>query len=442
MNLRFKSLFEKIKNIRKQILNLSLYLLASVITSIIAVIMNPFYAINLSPKDYAIIGYFTSFNMLVLPIMSFSLISYYTRNYFRIKDDDRHSVLDTLLVIQLFIGLIGLLISLIGFYVYIQIAKVNFPFFPFAILCFVPIFFSCFYNFLLLEKRMKGQAQSYFKIVLLNAILGTGFMVLFVVILKNGAIGRFWAVLIPAVVMGIYSFIRLLSKFKFDIKIFFDAIGFGWPITLSAILYYFLSGIDRAMLEQLNDTTTFGIYNVAIQITAYLYFFFAALLQTFEPDIYKSIAENNKKKLIRIVLGIMILNSIPTVLFIWLAHPVVSLLTAGKYVESATFAQILAFKNIAIASCFLVSDVIIGYGYPKVELINRTIGAILSIIMFKILIDKYGFYGAAWGQSFAFILMTGISVLFIVYKLLPSKKKKLRIFQFRKEKEFLNTGKQ
>lgn len=416
--IKFSFLIEEIKNLRKQIKNLSIYLLATIITSFVSVMINPFLAANLSPHDYAVIGYFTSFNTLILCIISFSFLSYYLRNYYKIREEERQAVLNTLLISQLLLGMIAMLFVFLGFYLYMDIVKVNFPFFPYVLLCFIPVYFSCFYNFLLVEKRMKRQALSYFKITLVNTISIALFAILFVVVLKKGAIGRFWSILVPTVGMGIFAFFKLISKFQFNWKILRDAVTFGWPISLSAVLYYFLSGIDRAMLEQLNDSTTFGIYNIAVQITAYLYVFYAAIVQTFEPDIYKSIAENNRKKLIKIVTGIIILNAIPTVLFILLAHPVVSILTYGRYTESTHFAQIMAIKNIPMAFCFLISNVIIGYGYPKVELINRAVGAILSVILFKFLINKYGFFGAAWGQSIALILMTMISALFVLYKFL------------------------
>lgn len=420
IHIEIKSVFYRIKNLRTQLKNLSLYLLATIITSSMGVLMNPFLAANLSPKDYAIIGYFTSFSALISFIISFSFLSYYSRNYYKIKEDERQLVLNTLITSQIFLGFASLLIVFLGFYFYMHIAKVNFPFFPFAILCFIPVFFNSFYNYLLVEKRMKRQALSYFTITILNTISIALFAILFVVILKKGAIGRFWSILIPAVGTGIFSIFKLVSKFQYNWKIFRDAVIFGWPISLSAVLYYFMSGIDIAMLEQLNDQTTLGIYNVAVQITSYLYIFYAAIAQTFEPDIYKTIADDNRKKLMQIVAGIVILSAIPTVLFIIFVHPIVSILTYGRYVASTQFAQILAVRTIPLAICFLSSNVIIGYGYPKVELMNRAIGAFLSVIMFKILINKFGFWGAAWGQSIALVLMTGISASFIIYKLLKA----------------------
>jgi len=421
--LEIKSIFSRIKNIISQLKNLSLYILAAIATSSIGVLMNPFLAANLSPNDYAIIGYFISFNSLISFIISFSFLTYYSKNYFLIKEDERQIVLNTLITFQVFLGFTTLLIVFVGFYFYMHIAKVNFTFFPFAILCFVSVFFNCFYNFLLVEKRMKRQALSYFKITILNTISIALFAILFVVILKKGAIGRFWSLLLPAVGMGIFSIFKLITKFQYNWKILRDAIVFGWPISLSAILYYFLSDIDRAMLEKLHDTTTFGFYNVAIQITSYLYIFYAAISQTFQPDIYQAIAENKRKKLLKIVTGIIVLNAVPVLLFILFAHPIINILTYGKYIESTDFAKILAIQTIPMSLSFLIGTVIVGFGYPKVELINRVIGASISILIYRFLIGKYGFYGAAWGHSIVLAMMASISAIFIIYKLLSSKRK-------------------
>jgi len=397
--------------------------MAAIVTSSISVLMNPFLAANLSPKDYAIIGYFTSFSSLISFIISFSFLTYYSNNYFKIKEDERQIVLNTLITAQVFLGFASLLFAFVGFYFYMHLAKVNFPFFPFAILCFIPVFFNCLYNFLLVEKRMKRQALSFFKITILNTILIALFAILFVVILKKGAIGRFWSLLLPAVGMGIFSIFKLISKFQYNWKILRDAIFFGWPISLSAILYYFLSGIDRAMLEKLHDTTTFGYYNVAIQITYYLFNFYAVIDQTFQPDIYQAIAENKRMKLLKIVSGIIVLNAVPVLLFILFANPIINILTYGKYIESTDFAKILAIQTIPMSFSFLISNVIVGFGYPKVELVNRIVGASMSILLYRFLIGKYGFYGAAWGHSIVLAMMASISAIFIIYKLLSSKRK-------------------
>ena len=75
-----------------------LYLSSSIFVAGLSIVINPFLANNLTPEDYAIIGYFTSFNVLILPVLNFSLISYYLRNYYIIPIERRQIVSDTILI--------------------------------------------------------------------------------------------------------------------------------------------------------------------------------------------------------------------------------------------------------------------------------------------------------------------------------------------------------
>jgi len=408
-----------IKNLNKfkqQGKNLSFYLLASIFTSLIGVLINPFMAANLSPDDYAILGYFTSFNLLVTPIINFSLISYYSKNYFLIQEGERQRVVDTLIIAQLLIGFILLFVVLTAFFVYMKIAEVSFQFFPYALLTFLPLFFNCFYSLYLVDLRMKREARKFFNIVLINGIVGAAVAILFVVVLKGGATGRLFATFLTAIPFSFFAVRKLFGSLRFDIHIVKQAISFGWPISLSAILMYFFTGIDRAFLERLGDSYTLGIYNVAAQLTGYLYIFYSAIIHTLDPDIYQAVAEGQKQKLKKIVVLIIILNAIPSLIFILLAEPVVSILTYGRYTASVPYAKILAIKNIPMSICFIISSLNIAYGYARVELVNRLFGAAAGIILFKILIGKYNFFGAAWVQSIAFSVMALIGILVLLYK--------------------------
>jgi len=181
------------------------------------------------------------------------------------------------------------------------------------------------------------------------------------------------------------------------------------------MLWYFLSGVDRVFLEKLNDTKSFALYNIGIGLSSYLAIIFTAVAQTFEPDIYKTIAENKIKKLTKIILGINAINALPVIIFMVLATPITHVLTGGRYTNAAEFARILSLKNISTGFYYSVITVIVGFGFTKAELGLRVLGAIISIIMFKFLISTYGFYGAAWGQVFSFLLMAAFGILFILY---------------------------
>jgi O-antigen/teichoic acid export membrane protein len=392
-----------------------LYLFSSVFTAVIGIIVNPFLAKNLSPDDYAIIGYFSSFNLIILPILNFSLISYYLRNYYRIPEERKQRVRDTILLALLVYGFIALIVLYISFYLYSRWSNVSFPFYPYALLTFVPIYLNNIFILFQVNCRLKREAGKYGKITIFSAIISTALAILLVVIYKYGATGRLLALLLASTVTAVYCFKQLFEKIQFDVSVIKEAFLFGWPLSLSAVLWYFFTGVDRAMLEKLNDSYTFGYYNVGIQIAGFFSVFYTAISQTFEPDIYKAIAENKRQKLAKIIVGIMALNALPNIIFVLFAPFIIGLLTYNRYTDASGFAQIMAIKNITVSFYYAFITVIIGYGYTKSELVIRVIGAMICFITFKLLIVRFGFYGAAWGQVLAFIILAVIGGGFLYY---------------------------
>jgi O-antigen/teichoic acid export membrane protein len=394
-----------------------LYLFSSLFPAAIGIAINPFLAKNLSPTDYAILGYFNSFSYIVLPILNFSLISYYLRNYYMIPEERRQIVSDTILLALLVYGFIALVVVCFTFYLYCQWCNVSFPFYPFALLTFAPIYMNNFLILFQVNCRLKREAGRYCKITIFNVLLTSLSAIILVVICKYGATGRLFATLLASLVIAVYCFKQLLGKLQFDFVVIKEAVRFGWPLSLSAMLWYFFSGIDRAMLEKFNDAYTFGFYNVGFQISRYFTVFYTAIERTFEPDIYKAIAENKKRKLMKILAGIISLNAIPNIVFILFAPFIIGLLTYNRYTGASGYAQVLALKNITLSLAYTSSVVIVGYGFTKSELVIRVVSALTCILMYKIMIAKFGFYGAAWGQVFAFMIMAAISFGFLYFKL-------------------------
>lgn len=402
--------------LKTQISNLSLYLLANIIASGIGVLINPFLAANLSPNDYAIIGYYISLNTLFLPLISFSLISFYTRKFFIAEKEELIKIKNTILTFQILAGLFSMFLIILFFNIYAKEVNLSLDVFPFLYLSISTIYFTNFFSFLLTEKRLLGKSKSFFNFTMIKLIVNTLSALLLVVFWKTGAEGRLSALLITSLISGGLALRNLNLKLYINKKILKEALLFSWPIFLSAILYFTFSGFDRLLLERLGDNKTLGIYNVAFQITAYLGIFGTAILQTFDPDIYKATAKKNIKKAMKVVGMIVGLVLIISIVFYVFATPIINILTFGKYLKSVPYAKILVFRNAATALAFASSGVIIGLGFPKVELANRIIGSIIAFFLFKHLINEYQFIGAAWGQTISLIMMSLVSIIFIVWK--------------------------
>lgn len=390
-----------------------IYLGSSVFATLINIAINPWMALNLSPDDYAKIGYFTSFQLLILPIISFNLVTFYIKNYYQIPEEKRIIVGDTILISSLIYGFFAMIVCYLLFYIYYLHSGVSFPFFPYAILSFVPVWLNGFLNFRLVQCRLTRDSKTFARITIFNALITTFFSVFLVVIFKYGAIGKLAATVICSCLIAILSWRKSFHKWQLDYPTIKQAFKFSYPLTLSGILWYFFSNFDRALLAPINDNNTLGIYNVGLQMAGMLTFFYTAIAQTFEPDIYKSIAEKNSRKMFKIIGGIFIINAIPNIIFIPFAPFIIGVLTSNRYIASSSFAEIFVLKNISMSLYYLMVMIVVGFGHTKQEFLIRLLGTFVSVIVLKILINKYLFYGAAWSQVFSFIILSSLLAFYL-----------------------------
>lgn len=396
--------------------NAGLYFLSSIFSAIIGVLLNPFLAMNLSEYDYAILGYYSSFNLLLIPLLHCCLITYYARQYYFVDSDRRETMGNTILIAINAIGLVSLALFLVIFYFISKKTNISIPFVPYAILTFVQLFISNNTTFYLTKLRIQRNAKRYAKLTISNCIVTSALVILLVIVLKIGALGKLMATLFATIIFAVYSFSKSLTKWEFDKVILKDSLKFGMPLTISALFWYFANGVDRALLEPLGDNRMLGIYSVAISIAAYMQILFTTLSSTFEPDIYQAMSQKNTKRTMMIILVIVSIVAIGNLLFIVCAPILVKLLTAGRYVNSVPFVQILALSNIVMACYYMIVKLLIGYGYVKAELGVRILGALFAFVTFKALIYKFEFYGAAWGQVCSFAILSIIGATYLLYK--------------------------
>lgn len=409
-----------LKTNTSRIKNLSLYLSASVISGVIGIVFNPFLAVNLSSLDYSIIGYFTSFNSLFTPILNFSLISYYVRRYFKIESDKRQLTIDTIISTLLLWGAISSGLIIVSFFVYCSLAKVELPFTPFALMSVAQLFFN---NFLLLYQvncRMKSEANRYFKITMSASLLTVLLSIILVIVFKFGAVGRMSAMLIASASIAFFVIKKTLSKFRLNIAILKEAVSFGWPVSASYIIQYFLIGIDIALLEPLNNISSMGLYVVAISITSHLSILYIAVSQTFEPDLYRAVAQYNYKKVYKIIILIVFILLPFILIYILFAKQVISLLTYDRYTEAYYFARVLSLGVLTTYLMVAIEGIVNAFGFTKVGLLNKIISSSLAVLLYYYLINNYQFMGAVWGRVFAplIVFITSLfSLLFLRNKI-------------------------
>lgn len=410
--LDYKSKYKKIIN------DTFYYLAASLLPMILLVAINPLLAKNLSPDDYAIIGYIGSFSTFVTPLITFFLMRYYFKSYYKKSEEEliqiKSTVLQSLLLFSFILTCV--IIGCISIYHFCFNKDTTLSLYPYLLFNIGSIWLGAMYTFQLAEYKLVRKSKKYFWLSLTKGIFSVSMFVLFVVIFKWGAYGYQLATLLSVITFFIYSLYkyRCFLWEKFDYTVFKDMIRFCWPLAIAGCLEFFTGGYNKVLLERIGNNAEYGIYIVGAQIAAYINVFTIALFSTFYSDIYECSAKKNWRKLYKIF-GMLATFQVAVVgLFILLAPFIIDILTAGRYTMSVGYAQIIAVSQIFVLLFYIVNDVTIALGYSKLILTTKIIASVLSVIFISIIVYKWEYNGAAYGQIITYFTFFMINFLLLM----------------------------
>lgn len=397
--------------------NLTSYFGASLIPMVLSLVSNPWIAKNMSPTDYAISGYYTSFSSLISPIIIFYFIHYYIKEYFRRDDLGRQQLYAIIAKATIwFSGLVSL-ICFAGLFVYLTFINktLSFPVMPYLALMVFALPLTGLLNLQLAQYRMQKKANAYFLLSAGNGILNVLLTVLLVVWIKWGAFGK----LLGPLICNSSVFLFLLWKMKWVFKIktpisdFKQIFIFCLPLAASATLGYFTNGFTTTYLESIGNNIEYGYYVVGASMAASLTTFTTAIGNTFQPNLYETTINKQWKKYSMICgleVGCFIIIA---VCFIICAPFIISILTAGRYVSSAPYSQIIALSTITSGIYFLINQFTIATNRPRLYLYTSILGSIFIVCMTPVFVKKWNYFGGAWMTAISYIAFSIINLILL-----------------------------
>lgn len=400
--------------------NLVTYTSASLIPMLLNLIANPFIAKNMSPEDYAITGYFTSFNTLISPIIIFYLIHYYTKSYFTLDEEGRLKLKATIFKALIFFsfGIAMLCFIAIAVYMTASSASRQFPIFPYLLMTVFAIPLTGIYTLEQTDFKMQRKSRSFFRLSTINGVSLVALNLILIVALKWGAFGRLLAPLAINLSMFIYLAVKHREYFRisFDYGYFKEILKFCLPLTASAMLGYFFNGFDKTYLESLGNVNEYGIYIVGAQMAGFLTTFSTAISATFQPDMYKAIAKNDNRQFLKVSGMTIGLVAITVAAFIIFAPFIVDILTMGRYTAAAPYARILALSTITSTIYYATNNYTIAKGYPRLYLYTTIIGSISMMALVPAATARWEFNGAAAAVVLSYIILTAVNFILLAIR--------------------------
>jgi O-antigen/teichoic acid export membrane protein len=247
--------------------NSFVYFFGGVVINGAGLLMMPIYTRFLSPREYGIIGCVAVFTTLLTAFLGFGFSSVVSRFYFDAADGlDWRSFLGTL---ALFMIGVGALITIALFFFGKPLLDSAFgavrfqPYLRFGLWI---AFFGAFSAIPLAIFQAKGEALQYRLLTSCSFVVLTLSMLLFVVILHQGALGALRSQLIAGGLMACFyswSLVRAAS-FQFRTRHLKQALQFGLPIMFYTLLGFSTEMSSRYLVERLTNLSQTGLYTLAL----------------------------------------------------------------------------------------------------------------------------------------------------------------------------------
>lgn len=345
------------------------------------------------------------------------MVHYFIKEFYRLDEEGRKKLFAVIAKALMWFSFVVSVLCFIGVLLYLKLfnADSELPVFPYLAMTVFSIPICGLYNLVQARYRIGREATAFFRLTTASGVISILLSLLFVVLIRWGAFGKLLAPLLGNISVFLYLFFRYRKEIFIPTESseYTKILSFCWPLALSATLGYFTNGFDRTYLETLNDTTEYGYYVVGVSIAGYLSTFSTAVNNTFQPDLYQSVIAKEWSRYIKYVLVMLACVAVIVIAFIVLCPFIIDILTAGRYIASTPYAQIVGVSTFTSTLYFLINNYTITTNRPKLYLVTSVIGSVFIVVAMPMMVDRFKFVGGAWMTVLSFVLFSVINIMLL-----------------------------
>lgn len=358
-------IFIEVKELIKRpvIKNSLIYAVTDGICRALSFILLPFISFYLLPEELGVAANFDVLLSIVTLLSGQAIVNglsyfYYERNRELMARLVSSLILIIILTNLLFSIIIYFACGLIDNYLHIGLGL--------QLLSIASCFVMMLYNINMILYRLEDKPYSFAKLQLLHAVIQIGLVIILVIHLKMGALGKIYSAVGGYFVLSVVHLYLLHKRSFITLKISKDAIKellkFGIPLLPHSLSFWLKSGMDKVLLTTYCGLAVNGLYSMAMSFGAIYSMVNNSFMMAYVPYLQKRISniniENNESEELTIVkmsYKIGLLFVLVFLLIVPACWVLMTYLLSDKYAESFQFVPwmmlsltIYAFYNLVI----------------------------------------------------------------------------------------------
>lgn len=382
--------------------NTLLFALNSIGTKIIVFFLVPLYTKAFTTAEYGIIDLVTTIATLLVPLITMNIGEAVMR--FSLDDDANQNEIMS----------VGMFFAAISFVLGLSVIFII-SFFPSIVIDKKIIYIYCvtqgLYQTLSCNLRGQEKLLNYAIANVLNTFAAAGFNILFLIVLKIGIHGYFYAYICAYLIGGAYCFVtgnvaNTLKRFHLNHNLIKCMVKYSIVLVPNSLMWWIMNSSDHVMVTAMLGSAANGVYAISYKIPSIL----SALSTVFNQAwSYSAIHENKSKdreefnnnmydKLVRFLV-------LATIFIMCITKPFLKIYVSAEYYSAWKYVSYLM-----VGSFFLTLGTFLSTFYTvnkdsKGFLFSGSTGALVNIMLNWILIPKFEIHGAALATCVSYIVV-------------------------------------
>lgn len=399
----------------KIIKNSALYSITTLLQKGAAFFLLPLYTAFLTPEDYGIVSVVTSVSSFMAVLIMMALNGAATRFHYKNTDEEYRKVLWGTITMIVFISSIGwgaVFFTLHKYLVDPFIGEVDF--YPYAVIGLANTVITPLYLLFQSFLQARQEALHYSINTLSNFFVQVSLAIVFIAILKMGALGMLLANVITGLLFFIYVLIVFVPRINIGIntQITKESFAYSLPLLPHQISLWSSGTIDRLFLNGYKGKAITGIYSVGQQFGNVVGTIAYSVNQAFVPWFFQMIeaGEEGRRKIEQMGLVSVIGYSLIAFMISLFAPEILDIMVSEGFRDAWKIMPFLNFAFVYHGVYFFFINILFIKNTGQVFFVTLS-AMVVDVILNVLLVPIWG----VWGCSIAFFVTYVCRSLFALF---------------------------
>ena len=413
MNLNFSIVYHSL------IKETFIYTATDMLGKAMAFILLPIVSYYMPPADLGIATNFTVLAQLVILLAGMAVVN--SMPYFFYEQDRKENsqLVTNLLLLCSFLCIVLTLAVVVFHHLVYNYLQLNLQI---QILSIFFVLGSLITQTSLVLLRLENNAKHFAYLQVTQILLHALIVVLFVIVLKGGGVGKIYAEVLVFALMGLIHLFILYRKSylkgHFEIRWIRKLLKFGVPLLPHSVSFWFKGGMDKVFITTYCGLQFNGLYSMALSISSVFTLLVNSFFYAYTPYLQKMLSQTPDNELMGVKRKIVKQTYVLSVLFLIVALMALAaswfifeFLIDKKYLPALGYMPLIILANYVYLLYSFTIQYIFKVKKTFVMGIITFTGSLIQMLLSYVFIRQYGVMGAVYSFLIGNILISiGISV--------------------------------